>query len=58
MNVRRATPSDFLAVAALDPANQAALNLYQRWGFTHRRFVPGYYRDNEDRYVLTRPARP
>ena len=42
----------------VDPANEAALNLYERWGFTNRRFIPGYYRDHEDRYVLIRPARP
>lgn len=40
----------------VDPANQAALRLYPRWGFSERRFVPGYYREHEDRYVLTRPA--
>lgn len=49
MNVRHAT---------IDPANETAQNLYQRLGFTDRRFVPGYYRDNEDRCVLTRPGRP
>lgn len=40
----------------VDPANLSALRLYENWGFTERRFVPGYYRENEDRYVLTRPA--
>lgn len=41
----------------VDPANQAALRLYEKWGFTERRFVAGYYREAEDRYVLTRLAR-
>lgn len=41
----------------VDPANAAALRLYARWGFTGRRLVPGYYRAEEDRYVLTRPGR-
>jgi len=45
------------AFLTVDPANASALKLYERWGFTHRRFVRGYYRDNEDRYILTRPAR-
>ena len=38
-----------------DPANLAALALYRRWGFSERRFVAGFYRPDEDRYVLTRP---
>lgn len=41
----------------VDPANAAALRLYEKWGFTERRFVAGYYREHEDRFVLTRPAR-
>jgi ribosomal protein S18 acetylase RimI-like enzyme len=40
----------------VDPANTAALKLYEKWGFTERQYVAGYYRENEDRYVLTRPA--
>jgi len=39
----------------VDPANSAALRLYAKWGFTEREFAPGYYREQEDRYVLTRP---
>ena len=45
----------FLTVS---PGNDAALALYEKWGFTERRFVAGYYRPSEDRFVLTRPARP
>jgi [ribosomal protein S18]-alanine N-acetyltransferase len=41
----------------VDPSNQPALRLYERWGFTTRRFVRGYYRKREDRYVLTRRTR-
>lgn len=41
----------------VDPSNQPALRLYEKWGFTEKRFVAGYYRENEDRYVLKRPAR-
>ena len=40
----------------VDPANAAALKLYEKWGFTEKQYVAGYYRENEDRYVLTRPA--
>ena len=52
---------DRLAVDALltvDPTNEAAIRLYERWGFSQRRFVRGYYRPEEDRFVLTREARP
>ncbi|MBU0992656.1 MAG: GNAT family N-acetyltransferase [Proteobacteria bacterium] len=47
-------PADcFLTV---DPVNEAALKLYEKWGFTEKEFVPGYYRPHEDRFVLTRRA--
>jgi len=39
----------------VDPANERALRLYARFGFTQREFVRGYYRDSEDRFVLCRP---
>ncbi len=51
---RRGGVNCFLTV---DPGNHAALRLYEKWGFTEQRFVAGYYREHEDRYVLTRPAR-
>lgn len=38
----------------VDPSNRTALALYEKWGFTEREFVAGYYRDSEDRFVLTR----
>ncbi len=34
------------------PTNAAALTLYQSAGFVEDRFVPHFYGDNEDRYVL------
>lgn len=40
----------------VDPANEAAIRLYEGWGFSERCFVAGYYRDEEDRLVLTRRA--
>lgn len=40
----------------VDPVNEAAIALYERWGFTERRFFQGYYRPHEDRFVLTRRA--
>jgi [ribosomal protein S18]-alanine N-acetyltransferase len=45
------------AFLTVDPVNEAGIRLYERWGFTERQFVPGFYRSNEDRYVLTRRAR-
>ncbi len=38
----------------VDPLNEPAIRLYERWGFGERRLVSGYYRDAEDRLVLTR----
>jgi [ribosomal protein S18]-alanine N-acetyltransferase len=49
---------DDLGVACfltVDPENEAAIRLYETFGFTERVFVKGYYREAEDRYVLTRP---
>lgn len=40
----------------VDPANTRAVRLYRKWGFTEEEFVEGYYRQNEDRLVLTRRA--
>ncbi|MFW6145839.1 MAG: GNAT family N-acetyltransferase [Planctomycetota bacterium] len=44
------------AFLTVDPVNTAALALYERHGFTEREFIKGYYRPEEDRFVLTRPA--
>ena len=44
------------AFLTVDPVNEAGIRLYERWGFTERQFVPGYYRPAEDRFVLTRRA--
>ena len=38
----------------VDPDNKAAISLYEKWGFKERRFVKAFYRQAEDRYVLTR----
>ncbi len=38
----------------VDPENHPAVALYRNWGFTEEQFVPGYYRANEHRLVLTR----
>jgi ribosomal protein S18 acetylase RimI-like enzyme len=38
----------------VDPTNEPALRLYERWGFRGKRLVNGFYRAHEDRYVLTR----
>lgn len=41
----------------VDPANESALRLYEKWGFVDKTFVKGYYRSQEDRFVLKRRAR-
>lgn len=38
----------------VDPVNEGAIRLYEKWGFTERVFIKGYYRPEEDRLVLTR----
>lgn len=38
----------------VDPENESAISLYEKWGFSEKNFVKGYYRAAEDRYVLTR----
>ena len=38
----------------VDPSNSAALALYEKWGFSEKKFVKGFYRENEDRYILAR----
>jgi [ribosomal protein S18]-alanine N-acetyltransferase len=45
------------AFLTVDPVNENAVKLYQKWGFTEQTFVPGFYRDHEDRFVLVRRAR-
>ena len=42
----------------VDPSRDAEVRRYERLGFTDKRFVAGFYREDEDRYVMTRPARP
>lgn len=44
----------FLTVS---PSNANALKLYRNWGFDQEEFVSGYYREDEDRLVLTRRGR-
>lgn len=41
----------------VDPANERAIRLYRNWGFDEEEFVAGYYRELEDRLVLTRRAK-
>ncbi len=38
----------------VDPVNAAAIRLYESWGFERGEVHRGYYRDNEDRYVMVR----
>ncbi len=40
----------------VDPANTKAIGLYQKWGFREDALVMGFYRSNEDRWVMVRSA--
>ena len=51
--IDRAGVACFLTVA---PGNEAAIRLYESYGFVDRTFVKGFYRETEDRYLLARPA--
>jgi len=37
----------------VDPNNPHAIQLYERFGFEKKELVKGYYRAEEDRYVMT-----
>jgi phosphinothricin acetyltransferase len=41
----------------VDPTNNSAISLYNNWGFTEKKYVKGYYRKDENRYVLLRKYR-
>ena len=43
--------------STVDPVNEALINLYTSLGFTEKQFIKGFYRSDEDRYVLTRRFR-
>ena len=40
----------------VDPANQAAVTLYQNFGFTVRQRIDGYYRPHENRLIMVHPG--
>lgn len=49
---------DAQSFLTVDPTNQDAISLYEKWGYTEKQFIEGFYRQNEDRYLLTRqPAK-
>lgn len=39
-------------ILTVDPANTRALGVYERMGFVKEQLVPGYYRPDEDRFVM------
>ncbi|MDW8288425.1 MAG: GNAT family N-acetyltransferase [Flammeovirgaceae bacterium] len=41
----------------VDPVNERAIALYEKWGFHEKVFYKGYYRPEEDRFVMTRRAK-
>ncbi len=45
------------AFLTVDPTNTIAIAMYNKWGFTDQIYVKGYYREEEDRLVLTRHAK-
>ena len=45
------------AFLTVDPNNTNAIDLYRKLGFTLEKYVEGYYRPQEHRIVLTRPAK-
>jgi phosphinothricin acetyltransferase len=56
--VLKACDESYLACfLTVDPVNESGIRLYEKWGFTNRKFVKGYYRPEEDRLVMTRPGR-
>jgi GNAT superfamily N-acetyltransferase len=44
--------ADREVLLTVDPANEPAVKLYQRFGFTIAEHVRGYYRPHEDRYLM------
>lgn len=45
------------AFLTVHPGNKAAIKLYTSMGFVEKEFIKSYYRNNEDRFVLTRRYR-
>jgi ribosomal protein S18 acetylase RimI-like enzyme len=43
-------------ILTVDPNNEAAIHLYKKFGFFEKEFVKGYYKHNEDRFVLKRKS--
>lgn len=39
-------------VLTVSPGNVRAINLYESVGFVNERFIPGFYGEGEDRYIL------
>lgn len=40
----------------VDPAHADDVRRYEALGFTEKEYVAGFYRDDEDRYVMRRPS--
>ena len=38
----------------VNPNNSSALKLYEKWGYEKSKLVKGYYREDEDRYIMFR----
>lgn len=44
--------ADAPVLLTVDPANEAAVELYRKFGFQIRETVRGYYRPHEDRHIM------
>jgi ribosomal protein S18 acetylase RimI-like enzyme len=39
-------------VLTVSPGNSPAINLYESAGFVNERFIPAFYGEGEDRFIL------
>lgn len=42
------------SMLTVDPQNSNAIKLYEKWGYSDKTYIKGFYRENEDRFILKR----